>query len=124
MRKVVTLVFVVTVLPLVMAAQLTMTVEPNPNGTANTIRGKGTWDVGAGETFSSIVFYVTLENSDPPQVTSQTATIPAGTKTWTRDLLVAPANYKPTKAVLFYQDQKLKMQELPNTDNAKTYTVK
>jgi len=117
---VIALVFVLVAAPVVLAVpSISLTVTPNPNNSPQVIKGDGAWSLDKGQSFSKIVFGVTLKSNG--QETTGDAS--AAVATWEKNLSVVAGDYIPTRATLQYIENKM-VQELTTKDDKNVFTVK
>jgi hypothetical protein len=94
----------VTMLTAPSSISMVITPNPAPPPSANKLKGDGSYIMGANEMFGWIKFETKLKGTT--QVTSATATVNAGAKTWESTLQVVAGTYNPTWATLHYLDDK------------------
>jgi hypothetical protein len=124
MRKFAGLLAVIALLPLVMGAvaaeNITLTDTPNPGGNAQQIQGSGTWALGPKDTFSGIVYTVTLKTAG--QMTSNVMLDAPNNANWSMTLQVVAGTYNPCDASLVYTDAN-KMTQVAQAPSDKTGIV-
>ena len=109
-RALVALGFALLVTPMLMGATISFTaINANPGGQASVLAAKGTIALGANENRQSVIFTVTVKNSNPVQVNGVGAT--SDDTTWSASMSAAANTYNPCNARLIYVDANGLMQQ-------------